>query len=154
LSGRAERQRLDRHALVVTIWFALGLVAVVLFERGLAAGQPGWVLVGMAVILLAFVGSVIVNAVYRTAFTAGELALGLVAYGTALFAFAVASLLSRDFREVFLLPLSLGFLALFGAVVFYMLAAFGVRRTFEGFDRIREFRSAGGGTGRPGGDGW
>lgn len=134
---------LDRHALVMAIWLAFGLVAATLFSYG--AGLGGWpfILAAFAALFAAFVGHVIVNAVYRTTFTARELGLGLVLYAAALLGFVIAALFSVPFVEKEFASISLGFLALSAVVVFYMITHFGVRRAFDAFDVIRDFRARG-----------
>ena len=133
-------QALDRHALVMTVWLSFGFVAAALFGYGFGAGGALFLFAAFAVVLAAFIGHVIVNAVYGGTFTARELALGLVLYAAALLAFGLATLLSPEFRSRSFLPVSLGLVAVSAAVVFYMITHFGVRRAFEAFDVIREFR--------------
>ena len=133
-------ESLDRHALVMAIWFALGLVATALFHHGLGAGAPGFTASGFGVVLVAFVGHVIVNAVYRATFTARELALGLVIYAAGLVAFGLAVLIADDLDPDNIVIIGLGFLALFLGVGFYMVTHFGMRRVFDAFDVIRDFR--------------
>lgn len=131
---------LDRHALVMALWLALGLVAFALFNHGLGADAPGFTASAFGVILAAFVGHVIVNAVYRTTFTPRELALGLVVYAAGLIAFGLATLFAEDLDADNIVILGLGFLAIFLGVGFYMVTHFGMRRVFDAFDVIRDFR--------------
>jgi hypothetical protein len=136
-----ERDAVDRHALVLAIWLAFGLVAVALVEMGLRRGSWMIALGGFAAVVAAFIAHVIVNAVYDTLFTAKEVALGLVVYIVGLLAFALGALLSAGFRDDFFLPGSLALIAMPAAVVFYMITHLGLRRAFESFDVIRRFRS-------------
>ncbi|HWA41616.1 MAG TPA: hypothetical protein VHA10_00275 [Hypericibacter adhaerens] len=143
MSPLTKTQALDRHALVMAIWLALGLVAVMLFDYGSDGG--GWIatLSAFGAVLAAFIGHIIVNAVYDTGFSRRELALGLVIYAGALVACGLAALLVPGFGTRNFLPLSLGFGGLFAAVVFYMITHFGVRRSFEAFDVIGDFGTDG-----------
>jgi hypothetical protein len=131
----------DRHALVLTIWLSAGLIAATLFHYGLGTGGPLHILAAFGVVIAGFAGHVIVNVVVGAGFTVGELALGLVLYGTALIAFGCAALVSHEFVARAALPSGLGFLAIFAAVVFYMIVHSGVRGAFEAFDAIRSFRA-------------
>lgn len=142
LGARAmsEGQRLDRHALAMAIWLSLGLVAAALFSYGFGAGGELSILLAFAALIAAIAGHVIVNAFYRTTFTARELALGLVLYAAGLVAFGLAVILGRRFADQHLVAMSVGFLALFAAVLFYMITHFGVRWVFEAFDVISDFR--------------
>lgn len=137
---------LDRHALVMAIWLAFGFVGLVLFDRGLGAGGVPAIAAAFGMVLAAFAGHIVVNAAYGTTFTRGELALGLVLYATGLVALGVATLFSPDFATRHFLAFSLGFLAVFAGVIFYMVTHFGVRRVFTAFDAIRDFRPHGGDT--------
>lgn len=131
---------LDRHALVMAVWLALGLAAAMLLHLGLGTGGWAAVAAGFALLLAAFVGHVIVNAVYRTTFTRRELALGLVVYGVALVTLCLAALLVPGFRDQSFLPLFLGLVAFGVCVVFYMITHFGVRGVYTAFDTIADFR--------------
>jgi hypothetical protein len=134
-------EALDRHALVMSIWLTTGLIATTVFHFGLGPGGAPFILAAFAVIVAAFVGHIIVNAVLGLDFTVRELALALVVYGAALIAFAGAALLSPRFAATALLPTSLGLIAVFVAFVFYRIVHSGLRPAFEAFDAIRSFRA-------------
>ena len=140
---------LDRHALVTALWLAFGLAAAALFDAGLASGGDWFLAAAFATVLAAFLGHVIVNAFYQTGFTPRELALGLVAFGSGLLAFVLATLLVPGFDERHFVAMSLGFLVVFAVVVSYMLIHYGVRSVFEAFDVIRDFRPQDREGGRP-----
>jgi hypothetical protein len=133
-------QALDRHALVMAMWLAFGLVALTLFDHGFGSGGAPFILAAFGAILAAFIGHVVVNVVYRTTFTPRELALGLVLYAAGLVAFGLATLFAPGFAARNFVPLSLGFVAVSVSVVFYMVTHFGARRVFDAFDVIRDFR--------------
>lgn len=122
---------------------ALGLVAVTAFEFGFGKGGVWAIAAGFAAIIAAFAGHIIVNAVYGLAFSPRETALGLVLFGVALLASVLASLLVPGFAARNFAVLSAGFVALFAAVVFYMVTHYGIRRSFDAFDVIRDFRPRG-----------
>jgi len=130
---------LDRHALAVTIWTPAGLIAATLYHYGLGAGGALAIAAAFAVVLGAFAGHVIVNVVSGTAFTMGELALGLTLAGAGLLGLGAATLASPEFARRAFLPTSLGFVAVVVAFAFYMIAKSGVRLAFEAFDAIRSF---------------
>ena len=136
-----RREALDRHALVMAIWLSLGFVAVTLLKYGLGPGGNWFILSGFGVLIAAFIGHIVINAVYRTTFSPRELALGLVVYAAALVMFGFSVLLSASLRDSTVVTLGIGFVAVFVVVVFYMIIHFGVRRAFEAFDVIRDFRS-------------
>jgi len=135
-----EMRELDRHSLVMTSWLCWGFVAAGSFSYGFGAGGVAFVTCGFLVILAGFAVHIIINAVHGSYFTAGELALGLVAYGVALVGFGLALLFSQDFARRQFLPVSLGLIIVPAVVLFYMIIHFGIRRTFASFDVIRRFR--------------
>src|SRR5258708_35397241 len=94
-----ELSAVDRHALVLAIWLAFGLVAVALVELGLRLGSWMIAVGGFAAIVAAFTVHVIVNAVSHTLFTPKELALGLVLHVLRLLSFPLAALPSAVVRE-------------------------------------------------------
>lgn len=134
-------EALDRHVLVMTIWLTAALMAATLFHYGIGEGGPLFILAAFAAIIAAFAVHVIINIVVGGDFTTRELALGLVLYASALIAFVGAALSSDEIAGKAFLPTSLGFLAIFVAVVFYMVVHSGVRRAFDAFDTIRSFRA-------------
>jgi len=141
MDATTGRPALDRHALVMTIWLSLGFAAAVLLHLGLSSGRTAAILGAFGVLVAAFLGHVVVNAVLGTRFSTRELALGLVLYGAALLAFGLAILLAPGFASRAFWPVSGGFALLLVVVVFYMITHFGVRGAFEGFDVIRSFRA-------------
>ncbi len=134
---------LDRHALVLALWLSFGFMALVLFRMGFAHDRWMFVAAGYAMIILAFIAHVLVNVVLHAAFKPKEIVLGLVFYGTGLVVFALATILSPTFRAAQFLPVSLGFITLFAAVVLYMITWLGVRGAFNSFNVIRQFKRAG-----------
>ncbi len=135
-----EWARLDRHALVMSIWLAAGFVAVALFVHGCSELASLPVIGGFTAVLAGFIGHVIINVVGGTTFTVREVALGLVVYGVALLWFMLALLFGSESVEALFFPLILGFISLPVAVIFYMVVHFGVRGAFDAFDVIRDFR--------------
>ncbi len=140
MTARPDEDPLDRHALVVAVWLAGGLVAATLLSIGLERGGFLVTLAAFAALLATFIGHVLVNVVFGTGFTPRELGLFLVAAVAGLVAIGLGGIVSADFRETGFLPASLGLVALVAAVVVYMLIRHGVRGAFDAFDVIRDFR--------------
>ncbi|MEZ5922917.1 MAG: hypothetical protein R3D57_00880 [Hyphomicrobiaceae bacterium] len=128
----------DRHALVMAIWLTGGFLAVVLVHLALSTGQSVALYAAGGTVLAAFVGHIVTNAVYRTAFTRRELTLALVLYAMALVAFALATLLEPGFKEAYFLPLGLVLVGVGAAVLFYMITHYGMRDVFESFNVVRD----------------
>ncbi len=134
-----DMERVDRHALALTIWLAAGVVASTLYHYGVRAGGWPFIVAAFAVIAAAFAGHVIVNVVFRSEFSVRERALGLVCYAVLLIIFGLATLVSSDFANRAFLPTSAGLVALLAVIVFSMVVKSGVRSSFEAFDIIRSF---------------
>lgn len=130
---------LDRHALVMSTWLAIGFIALALLARGFPAADAAFVYSAFGTIIAGFVGHVIINAVSGTGFTPREVALGLVVYGIGLIGFLLALLLRSDPVLALFVPLSIGFLMLAVVVIFYMVTHFGARGAFRAFDVISDF---------------
>ena len=130
----------DRHALVMAVWIALGAAAAILLHFGMGSGGILALAAGYGCILAAFAGHIIVNTVFGTAFTRGELALGLVVYFVSLLWLCLAALFASGFRDHAFVPLAVGLLTVGASVLFYMIAHFGVRVVFEAFNVIGNFR--------------
>lgn len=138
MSGRDETDRLDRHGLVLACWLSTGSVALGLFHFGFGAGGPWWIAGGFVLLIAGFALHVVVNAVTRSWFNAGEVALGLVLYLSGLLAFVLATLLVDGFAERHFLPVAGGMAFLAAAAIFAMVTRFGPRAAFEQFDIIRD----------------
>ena len=140
MAGMDVIERLDRHALVMAIWTPSAFVAATLLHMGLAMGAGGWwIAAGFAVLHVAFVGHIIVNAVLGTGFTTGETALGTAAFAAALVALPVSALFGAPGTGgPLFLPVGLGLASLVVAVVLYLVITLGPRGAFQAFDVIRD----------------
>jgi hypothetical protein len=75
------RASIERGILVFSIWATLGFLGVGFWLEGATRDAMALSLLGIALILAAFVAHVVVNAVYRQGFGQGEAALGIGLYG-------------------------------------------------------------------------
>lgn len=131
--------RLDRHALVMAIWTPSAFVAATLLHKGLMSGGDWWIFAGFAAIIAAFAAHIVANAVLGTGFTAGETALGIVAFAAALLSLLLTVLVGpAELGARIFLPVGIGLMSLVVAVVAYLVIAFGARAAFEQFDVIRD----------------
>ena len=133
-----QEDRLDRHALVLAIWLATGLIAVVLLHYGFGAGGLPWLAGGFAALLCGFALHVIANAVLGTGFTPREVGLGMVVYLAGWLALVFATLLVDGFAVRFLLPVAAGMILLVLIVVVTLVTRLGARAAFSAFDVIRD----------------
>lgn len=138
MSDQDESERLDRHGVVLAAWLPAGALSLALVHYGLGPGGAWWILGGFAALVAGFALHVIVNAVTRTWFSAGEVALSLVLYLAGLLAFVLSTLLKDGFADRYFLPVAAGMASLAVSVIFAMVTRFGPRRAFEQFDVIRD----------------
>lgn len=138
----AEAERLDRHALVLTIWLPAGFVAAACLHMGLAGGPVAALVCAFASVLAAFIGHVIVNVATGTRFSPRELGLGLVLYLAALLAFGLSVLLGPAVWQGRQWLAVGGFMVLALALVIYLILAHGLRGAFDSFDVIRQFKAS------------
>lgn len=133
-------ERLDRHALVMALWSPSALVAAALLHRGIVmTDNPWWIAAGFAVIVAAFIGHILVNAILGTEFTTGETALAMVVFAIALVALVLTALIGPPALGArIVLPVGAGLAGLVLTVVVYLVIAFGPRSAFGKFDVIRD----------------
>lgn len=123
----------------MAIWTPSAFVAATLLHKGLSSGGHWWIFTGFAVIVAAFIAHVIVNAVLEAGFTAGERALGIVAFAASLLSLLLAVFVGpSDLGARIFLPVALGLMSLVITVVAYLVIAYGARAAFERFDVIRD----------------
>lgn len=138
---------IERSVLVFSTWTALGVLSLALFLEGLEANQYGTALAGILLLIAAFVAHMVINALYRTGYTAGETALGLATFGVVallvVIGFATGRLDERDFLACLSLValLVVGFLS-------YLVTRYGLRGAYSTFHHKPE----GSADGEAGGD--
>ena len=83
----ATSRTVDRDLLVFSIWAVLGFLGLAFLLEGLTRDSYLVSLIGIAVIVIAFVAHIIVNSVFSCGFTNGEVALGIGSFGVIVFVF-------------------------------------------------------------------
>jgi hypothetical protein len=134
-----DLKSLDRHALVMALWLGFAFLAVSLLHLGIDRANWWALSLGFASVLAGFIAHVLINIVFKTLFTPGEVALGLFVFATCLLWFGLAVFFYPQHRFSLFLPIALGFVSLTAAVIFTMITWLGVRGAFESFDIIRRF---------------
>ncbi len=131
MTGR-QAFNVDRSVLVFSIWAMVGFLGLGLFLEGMSRDSWAISAAGIAVVILALVAHVIVNAAFETGFTTGESALGIGLYGLLGFVF-VAGTASGEMSMsdiyaclTFFGVLAVGFLA-------YLFTRHGLRGAFSRF---------------------
>lgn len=132
--------RQQRHLLVTTGWAAFGSFGLAFAVAGFANADLGSGLLGFALIVAAYVAHIIVNHVFGASFSAGEVALGFVAFVVSASSFALSWVLTPGFAPANVAIGLAGFAALLAVFVFYMVAVHGVRGSIALIDAARRPR--------------
>lgn len=126
----------ERRLAVVTSWSMFGSFALALILSGFSAGSLVWGLAGFAVVLSGLVAHVLINSVYRTDFTAGEIVLGFIVFGIAVLSFLIAWLFDPAFGRANVIIGLAGFAAIVAAFLAYVVIRFGLRGAFSMFHEL------------------
>lgn len=127
-----DRPDLNRGILVFSIWGSLGVLGLCLFLEGMARDSWPVAAGGVAVIVLAFVAHIVVNALFGSGFTAGETVLGIAAYGLLGLVFVAGALTSGMTATGYYSGLTL-FGALAAGFIGYLVTRHGLRGAFSQF---------------------
>lgn len=127
----------ERRLAVMTNWGFFGSFGLCFALTGFRHGDALAGLAGFALLAAAFGAHVIINQIWRTKFTKGEVALGFVVYALSLTSFVVSWIALPEFGGANIAIGLLGFGLLLGAFLFYMIANHGVRGSIDMIDAIR-----------------
>jgi len=127
-----SEQTIERRVLIFALWMTLGTIGLCLVLQGLADDNFGFGIAGSATLAAGFIGHLIINSVFETAFTQGEMAFGtgfvtltalLVVMGWARGNYSIAD---QQIAAVLMSVLLLG-------VLTYLVVKYGVRGVFSRF---------------------
>lgn len=133
-----ESHQTERKLAVMTNWAFFGSFGLCLVLSGFNAENLAAGLIGFTLVILGFVAHVIVNHIFHTHFSDGEVALGFVVYAVSLLVFVVSWIAVPHFGFVNIVIGISGFAALAACFVFYMAATHGVRGSIVLLDVIRK----------------
>ena len=140
--------RAERKLAVMTNWGFFGSFGLCFAMSGFATANIVIGLLGFGLVVLAFCAHVLINYLYDTRFTEGEVALGFILLTASLLSFAVSWILVPDFG-VGRIAIGLGgFSAIAAGIVFYTVSIHGVRGSIVLIDEIRKFSGYDGSAGR------
>lgn len=128
----------ERQLAVMTNWGFLGSFGLCLAISGFSGGELLTGLLGFALLAAAFGAHVVINRIFRTRFTKGEVALGFIAFVVSVLSFVVSWIALPGFGAVNMAIGLIGFGGLFACFGFYMAAHHGVRGSIAMFDEIRK----------------
>lgn len=124
--------RIERELLVFSIWAVLGLAGLGFVLEGFARDAYLMALLGIALLVAAFVAHIVVNALFGQGFTSGETALGIGAFGLLALVFLLGWLEGGLSGSDFYAGLTL-FGTLVAGFLTYLSARYGLRGAFSHF---------------------
>jgi len=129
----ATVREIEKRLAVVTNWALLAPFGLCLILSGF--GSERWIvsLGGFAAFVLGFISHVIINRLYRTNFSTGEIIVGFVAFGVSLLCFILSALLTPRFGEANVVAGIAGFGAIIACFVVYLITKFGLKGSFSRF---------------------
>ena len=135
-----ESHQIERKLAVTSNWafwgsFGLCFVLSGFNAENFAAGFVGWTL-----LIIGFVAHVIINRIFHSSFSDGEVALGFIVYAASLLVFVVSWIAVPHFGLRNIVIGMSGFTALAASFIFYMLATHGVRGSIALLDVVASFK--------------
>lgn len=123
---------IERRILVFSIWGVLGLLGLGFLLEGFSRDIYAVSLIGIALIVAAFLAHIIVNAVFDQPFAMGETALGIGGFGVLALLFIVGWLRSELSMADYYSGITL-FGVLMAGFIAYLATRYGLRSAFSRF---------------------
>jgi hypothetical protein len=120
----------EKRLAVVTNWSLFASFGMCFVLSGFQAPSWGLGLLGYALLVLGFVGHLIINHVFESGFSPGEVALGLVLFGISALSFIASALFSAHFGPENLGLGLAGFGAMAACLMLYLVIRYGMRGTW------------------------
>lgn len=127
----------ERRLTVTTHWAFFGSFGLAFAMTGFRSADVWFGLAGFALFGAGFAVHVLLNALHRSSFTTGEVALGLGMYVVGLLSFAGSWIADPQFPATNVAIGLIGFGGLFAGFIAYMTYHHGVRGSIDMFDRVR-----------------
>jgi len=124
--------RMERSILVFSIWAVLGILGLGFLLEGFSRDAYPVSLVGIALIVLAFLAHIIVNAIFGQGFLMGETALGIGSFGILALLFIIGWLASDLSTSDYHSGITL-FSVLLAGFIAYLATRYGLRGAFSRF---------------------
>lgn len=123
----------EKRLAVMTNWAMFAPFGLCLILSGSAGGQWLVSLGGFAAFVLGFIAHVIINAIYRTTFSQGEIVVGFIGFGVTVLCFIVSWLTTPTLAAGDVIAGIAGFAALIACFVVYLITKFGLKGAFSKF---------------------
>ncbi len=132
----ATVRTVERRLAVTTLWGLIGSFALSFILSGFGNDGLIWGSFGFALVVAGLIAHVIINQLYRTSFTNGEVVLGFLVFGVALLIFLVTWIFNPSFGMMNGLIGLAGFAAIVAYFVAYVVIKFGLRGAFSMFHQL------------------
>lgn len=132
-----DKPVIERSVLVFTTWVALGMLSLTLFLEGVELDNYWVALAGTLFLVLAFCAHMIINAIYRTGYSAGETALGLTSFAVIALLVVVGFITGQLDEQDFMACLTL-FVVLLLGFLSYLITRYGLRGAYSAFHHRAE----------------
>ena len=131
-------ERSERWLAVMTNWAFFGSFGLCFAISGFSLADLFFGLIGFSLLATAFGAHVIINHIFRTGFSKGEIASGFVVYAVSVVSFVVSWLALPRFDTANIAIGLSGFSLLLACFIFYLVANHGVRGSIDMFDQARK----------------
>lgn len=126
----------ERRLAVVTCWSLCAPFALAFVISGFA-GSVVMGAIGFAILVVGFVAHVIINQLYGTGFTTGEIVVGFIAFDVALLSFMGAWIATPELGGARVITGLAGFGAIVLCFVVYLVTRYGMKGAFSMFHQAR-----------------
>lgn len=130
--------RSERWLAVMTNWAFFGAFGLCFAISGFSQADLLCGLLGFGLLATAFGAHVIINHIFQTGFSRGEIAAGFVVYVVSVISFVVSWLALPRFDTANIAIGLCGFSLLLACFLFYLVANHGVRGSIDMFDQARK----------------
>ena len=128
---------IEKRLAVVTNWGFFASFGMCSLLSGFSGAQWWLGLLGYAALVAGFIGHLIINRVFDTGFTGGEISFGLVAFGVSALSFIGSWLFDPGFGSVNLGIGLVGCAALTTCLVAYLVIKYGLRGSYVMIHSLR-----------------
>jgi hypothetical protein len=138
LEPTMKMAHIEQRVAAYTNWAFFGSFGFCLALSGFAGSDLLAGLAGFAIVLLGFAVHLIINQIFGTRFTSGEIALGLILFGLSMIGFIGSWLFDPNFTDVNMVIGLVGFGSIVVSFIATIFIKFGIRESYLMIHRVRE----------------
>lgn len=128
--------QVEKRLAVVTNWSLWGSFGLCFILSGFSKENMIFSLLGYSLIIVGFSAHIIVNRIYKTTFSKGEVVVGFVIFGVSIISFIVSWLTSEKYADANVLSGIIGFGAVVLGFVVYLVTKYGLKGSFSMFHEM------------------